>query len=102
MTAPHMIDPARMLGQALSDASPDLMRTLLGTVINSLLSADADAVCGAEYGVISPDRVNSRNGYRHRELDTRVGTIDVAVPKLRSGSYFPEWLLERRNAPRRR
>jgi putative transposase len=96
MTAPHMIDPARMLGQALSDASPDLMRSLLGTVINSLLSADADAVCGAEYGVPSPDRVNSRNGYRHRELDTRVGTIDVAIPKLRSGSYFPEWLLERR------
>jgi putative transposase len=96
MTAPHMIDPARMLGQALSDASPDLMRHLLGTVINSLLSADADAVCGAEYGVPSPDRVNSRNGYRHRELDTRVGTIDVAIPKLRQGSYFPEWLLERR------
>ncbi len=96
MTAPHMIDPARMLGQALSDASPDLMRHLLGTVINSLLSADADAVCGAEYGQPSPDRVNSRNGYRHRDLDTRVGTIDVAIPKLRAGSYFPEWLLERR------
>ena len=96
MTAPHMIDPARLLGQALSDASPDLMRHLLGTVINSLLSADADAVCGAEYGMPSPDRVNSRNGYRHRELDTRVGTIDVAIPKLRQGSYFPEWLLERR------
>jgi len=91
-----MIDPARMLGQALSDASPDLMRHLLGTVINSLLSADADAVCGAEYGQVSPDRLNSRNGYRHRELDTRVGTIDVAIPKLRAGSYFPEWLLERR------
>ena len=96
MTAPHMIDPARLLGQALSDASPDLMRSLLSTVINALLSADADAVCGAEYGVASPDRVNSRNGYRHRELDTRVGSIDVAIPKLRSGSYFPEWLLERR------
>jgi putative transposase len=96
MTAPHMIDPARMLGQVLSDASPDLMRHLLGTVINSLLSADADAVCGAEYGQVSPDRVNSRNGYRRRELDTRVGTIEVAVPKLRTGSYFPEWLLERR------
>jgi transposase-like protein len=91
-----MIDPARLLGQALSDASPDLMRHLLVTVINALLSADADAVCGAEYGVASPDRVNSRNGYRHRELDTRVGTIDVAIPKLRQGSYFPEWLLERR------
>ena len=96
MTAPHIVDPARLLDQALSDASPDLMRHLLGTVINSLLSADADAVCGAEYGVPSPDRVNSRNGYRHRELDTRVGTIDVAIPKLRQGSYFPEWLLERR------
>jgi transposase-like protein len=96
MTAPHMIDPARLLGQALSDASPDLMRHLLGSVINALLSADADAVCGAEYGVSSPDRVNHRNGYRHRELDTRAGTIDVAIPKLRQGSYFPEWLLERR------
>jgi len=96
VTAPHMIDPARMLGQALSDASPDLMRTLLSTVINALLSVDADAVCGAEYGQVSPERVNSRNGYRHRELDTRVGTIDVAIPKLRTGSYFPEWLLERR------
>ena len=96
MTAPHIVDPGRLLGQALSDASPDLMRHLLGTVINALLSADADAVCGAEYGVPSPDRVNSRNGYRHRDLDTRVGTIDVAVPKLRQGTYFPEWLMERR------
>ncbi|WP_285550241.1 transposase, partial [Actinoplanes regularis] len=96
MAAPHIIDPAGLLGQALTDASPDLMRHLLSTVINSLLSAEADAVCGAEYGAVSPDRVNSRNGYRHRELDTRTGTIDVAIPKLRSGTYFPEWLLERR------
>lgn len=96
MTAPRIVDPGAVLGQALSDASPDLMRHLLGTVINSLLSAEADAVCGAEWGRPSPDRVNQRNGYRHRDLDTRVGTIDVAVPKLRTGSYFPEWLLERR------
>ena len=96
MTAPHMIDPGTLLGQALSDASPDLMRHLLATVINALLSADADAVCGAEYGVASPERVNHRNGYRHRDLDTRAGTVDVAIPKLRQGSYFPEWLLERR------
>jgi transposase-like protein len=96
MTAPHIVDPGRLLGQALSDASPDLMRHLLGTVINSLLSADADSVCGADYGVASPDRVTQRNGYRHRELDTRVGTIDVAIPKLRQGTYFPDWLLVRR------
>jgi transposase-like protein len=96
MTAPHIVDPARLLDQALSDASPDLMRYLLGTVINALLSADADAVCGAEYGQASPDRTHQRNGYRHRDLDTRTGTIDIAIPKLRSGSYFPDWLLERR------
>lgn len=48
MTAPHIIGPAGLLGQALGDAPPDLMRHLLSTVINSLLSAKADAVCGAE------------------------------------------------------
>ena len=96
MTAPHIVDPARLLGDALSGASPDLMRHLLGTVINALLSAEADAVCGAEYGVADPERGHHRNGYRHRDLDTRVGTIDVAIPKLRQGSYFPEWLMERR------
>ena len=96
MTAPHIVDPARLLNQAVSDASPDLMRQLLGTVINALVSAEADAVCGAEYGSVSPDRTNRRNGYRHRDLDTRAGTIDVAIPKLREGSYFPDWLLERR------
>lgn len=78
-----------MLDQALGQASPDLMRSLLQTVINALLSADADSVCGAQYGQASPERRAQRNGYRHRDLDTRVGTIDVAVPKLRTGSYLP-------------
>jgi transposase-like protein len=89
MTAPHIIDPADLLGQALSDASPDLMRHLLSTVINSLLCAEADAVCGAEYGTSSPQRVNPRNGYRHRELDTRTGTIDVAIGETALRHVFP-------------
>jgi putative transposase len=96
MTAPHIVDPAGLLGEALSEASPDLMRSLLQNVINALLSADADAVVGAEWGRSTPTRTAQRNGYRHRDLDTRVGTIDVAIPKLRKGTYFPEWLLERR------
>ncbi|MFC4904107.1 IS256 family transposase [Kocuria oceani] len=96
MTAPHIVDPAGLLGEALSEASPDLMRSLLQTMINALLSADAEAVVGAEWGKPTPTRAAQRNGYRHRELDTRVGTIDVAVPKLRTGTYFPDWLLERR------
>ena len=96
MTVSSSIDPARLLEEQLAQASPDLLRELLQTFINTLLSAEADAVCGAAYGTVSPDRANVRNGYRHRDLDTRVGTIDVAIPKLRSGTYFPEWLLQRR------
>ena len=96
MTAPHIVDPAGVLAETLTDASPDLMRSLLQTMINALLSADADAVVGAEWGQASPDRLTRRNGYRHRPLDTRVGTVDVAIPKLRAGTYFPDWLLERR------
>ena len=96
MTAPHIVDPARLLGEALAESSPDLMRERLQTIINALLSADADAVVGAEYGRPSPGHTAQRNGYRQRDLDTRVGTIQVAIPKLRTGTYFPEWLLQRR------
>ena len=61
----------------------------------------------AECGVVGPvgqqdpQRHTQRNGYRYRPLDTRVGTIDVAIPKLRSGTYFPEWLLQRRQTLRK-
>src|SRR5918912_3572783 len=96
MTAPHSIDPARFLAAQLADPGSDLLRAMSTAFVNALMSAEADVVCGAEYGISSPERVNSRNGYRRRELDTRVGTLDVAIPKLRSGSYFPDWLLERR------
>ena len=101
MTAVPSIDPARFLDEQLSQASPDLMRELVTTFVNALLSAQADAVCGAGFGERSPERINSRNGYRHRDLDTRVGTLDVAVPKLRTGSLYPEWLLERRKRAER-
>ena len=101
MTAVPSIDPAQFLNEQLSQASTDLMRDLLTTFVNALLSAQADAVCGADYGERTPERVNSRNGYRHRDLDTRVGTLDVAVPKLRTGSLYPEWLLERRKRAER-
>ena len=94
--APHDIDPARFLEDHLAQASPDLLREMLGTFINQLLSADADQVCGASYGTISDDRINRRNGYRRRDFDTRAGTLDVKIPKLRQGTHFPEWLLERR------
>jgi putative transposase len=101
MTAPSSIDPTRFLHEQLAQASPDLLRQMLTTFINTLMSADADAVCGAGYSERTEDRTNVRNGYRHREFDTRAGTLDVAIPKLRTGSYFPDWLLERRRRAER-
>ena len=96
MTAGPSIEPARFWHEQLNAASPDLLRELLGVFIDALMGAEADAICGAEYGARTPERVNVRNGYRHRDFDTRVGTMDVAIPKLRAGTYFPDWLLERR------
>jgi len=69
---------------------------MVTTFAEALTGADADAVCGARFGVRSEDRTNIRNGYRRREWDTRAGSIELAIPKLRRGNYFPDWLLERR------
>ena len=98
---PHFIDPTTYLDDLLSQASPDLMRQMLQNFINQILSTQADQICGADYATTSESRTNVRNGYRHRDLDTRVGTVDVAVPKLRTGSFFPDWLLERRTRAER-
>ena len=96
MTAPDSVPFAALLEENLASASPDLLRAMVKTFAEAMMSADADRACGADYGQPSEDRINSRNGYRHRDWDTRTGTIDLAIPKIRSGSYFPAWLLERR------
>ena len=96
MTAPKSVDVGRFLREELGSASPDLLRSMVKSFAEALMSVEADAVCGAGYGERSSERTNSRNGYRPREFDTRAGTLEVAIPKLRSGSYFPDWLLERR------
>jgi len=96
MTAPKSVDPASFLREQVDSASPDLLRAMVKTFADALMSAEADALCGAPYGQRSEERVNSRNGYRPREWDTRAGTVELAVPKLRQGSYFPDWLLQHR------
>ena len=101
MTAVASIDPAAVLAEHLERAEPDLLRALLKAFVEALMGAEADAVCGAPYGARSAERTNSRNGYRGREWDTRAGTIEVGIPKLRTGSYFPDWLLQRRRRAER-
>jgi len=100
MTVPTTIDAAAWLGKHLEgdDADTDLPRAMLQAFAEALMSAEASMQCGAGYGERSTERLNSRNGHRRRPWDTRVGTIDLAIPKLRSGTYSPEFLL----TPRRR
>ncbi len=96
MAVNDSVDPGRWLAEQVGACEPDLLRAMVQTMANALMSAEADALCGAGYGERSEERVNSRNGYRTREWDTRAGTVELAIPKLRSGSYFPAWLLDRR------
>ena len=97
MTRPHTTD-LNELCKRIADETGDMMRHLLKATVQDLLGAEADELCGAPGHARSPDRVNSRNGYPSRRWDTRVGSMDLGIPKLRRGSYFPHWLLE----PRRR
>src|SRR5579875_2198780 len=91
-------DVTTWLRQQLQEAHPDLLRERLATMGQELMGAEAQQFCGAGYGERSSERTNSRNGYREREGNPRVGSITLAIPKLRQGSYSPDWLLE----PRRR
>jgi len=86
------MDPLVWLRKQLEEADVDLLREMVATFVQALMSAEADVLCGAPYGERSVERVNRRNGYRERDFDTRAGTIELLLPKLRSGSYFPGWL----------
>ena len=96
MAAPHSMDLNAIVREHFEHAGPDVLRELLKRFAEALMSAEAQVLCNAEYGEVKPERTNRRIGYRSRDFDTRAGTIELAVPKLRSGSYFPDWLLSRR------
>lgn len=100
MAYKDVISAARTAQREVEMAA-DPMRDLLRRVVEALMNAEADAVCGANWGTRRRERVNSRNGYRARSWDTEVGKIDIAIPKLRRGTYFPGWLLERQRSAER-
>jgi putative transposase len=79
-------------------ADADLIRDMLAFAAERLMNLEVEALTGAPAGVRSPERLTHRNGYRERAWDTRAGRIDLAIPKLRKGSYFPAFLEPRRTA----
>jgi transposase-like protein len=78
----------------------DFLREGVRVLAQALMEAEVSAQIGAEHGQRVPDRVTHRNGYRLRDWDTRVGTIELAVPRVRSGSFLPSILEPRRRAER--
>ncbi len=81
-----------------SDAGSDLLAEMVKMTAELLMDAEVDVMCNAGYGERTEDRVNSRNGHRDRRWDTRAGTINLEIPKLRKGSYMPSLLEPRRRA----
>jgi len=77
-------------------ADSDLLRDMIQYVAQRLMELDTEGLCAAAYGERSPERANSRNGYRERLWETRAGAVDLKIPKLRKGSYFPGFLEPRR------
>ena len=86
----------RALLEKSSDA--DLLREMVGFAAQRLMELEVEGLTGAAHGVRDPDRINQRNGYRDRVWETRAGTVELRIPKLRKGSYFPGFLEPRRLA----
>jgi putative transposase len=89
---------AQLADKLLADEHADVLRESVAWMAAQLMETDVAARIGAELGERTPDRLTHRNGYRPRAWDTRVGQIELAIPKLRQGSYFPSFLEPRRRA----
>src|SRR6188472_911583 len=95
----RMTTAREAVGELMRSEHVDVLREGLALIVRELMEAEVAAQVGAELGERAPDaRSAQRNGYRQRGWDTRVGEIELAIPKLRSGSYFPSFLQPRRRA----
>lgn len=88
-----MTTPTMALAELAEKGSDiDMLRQMVQFMAQRLMDIDVEGRCGAGYDEKSPERTNSRNGYRERAWDTRAGSVALKIPKLRCGSYFPEFL----------
>jgi transposase-like protein len=94
-----MTSPTMNLQELLEKTTdPDFLREMIGFTAQRLMELEVETRTGAAPGARTPDRLNQRNGYRDRDWHTRAGTVELGIPKLRKGSYFPGFLEPRRMA----
>lgn len=98
MTKDSLSETAALRALLSETSDTNLLAEMLGFVADRLMALDVDQLCGAGAHERNAERVNHRNGYRSRAWETRAGRVDVKIPKLRKGSYFPEFLEPRRAA----
>jgi putative transposase len=98
MAEKRRMTPVELVDKVMSSEHADVIRESVAWVAAEIMEAEVAAQVGAELGEIAPERVTQRNGYRPRRWDTRAGEIELRIPKLRSGSYFPSFLEPRRRA----
>jgi putative transposase len=96
MAERHSMTIEQAVREVMESEHADVLRESVRLVVQELMNAEVSELIGAELGERTPDRATWRNGYRSRQWDTRVGTIELQIPKLRQGSYFPHGLLEPR------
>ena len=92
------MDLLELLRKRGMDGDVDFLREALRVLVDGIMDAEVSAQIRAQHGERSPERVTYRNGYRNRTWDTRVGTMELHIPKLREGSYFPSLLEPRRRS----
>ena len=95
---PMTIDRVLLRDLIEKGSDADLLREMMTFVVNRMMDFEVESLTGAAHGERSAERTNHRNGYRERPWETRAGTIPVAIPKLRKGSYFPSFLEPRRTS----
>ena len=94
------MDLLELVRNQAEDADLDFLREAMGVLVQAIMEAEVAVQIGAEHGERSPSRLTQRNGYRPRPWDTRVGTLELQIPRVREGSYFPTLLEPRRRSER--
>lgn len=94
--AEKSVEGLELVRHVLEQTHPDMLREVMHDALVRYMDAEVGVLCQADYGERTPDRTTSRNGYRERPFETRLGSMDLQIPKLRKGSYLPSFLEPRR------